>query len=80
MSRLALLALIVLCVVCLSQGSKDVCYLPIVEGNCSNRMSLWAFNITSRRCVRFYYSGCGGNANRFKYRLKCVFSCFKYRF
>ncbi|KAA0718319.1 Collagen alpha-4(VI) chain [Triplophysa tibetana] len=55
-----------------SEIKKDVCQFDYDEGRCSEYSVKWYFNIRSGECLRFWYSGCEGNANRFNTRKDCV--------
>ncbi|CDS43594.1 Kunitz protease inhibitor [Echinococcus multilocularis] len=77
MTKLALLALMLLCVASLSQGEEDICSLPIRVGICRFRISVWGFDSKKGHCVNFLYSGCMGNANRFVDRRTCERACLK---
>ncbi|KAL5965534.1 Kunitz-type serine protease inhibitor conotoxin [Taenia solium] len=77
MTKLILFALVVLCVVCFSQAKSDICKLPIVKGQCGSKIKAYGYNPSKGRCERFTYSGCGGNANRFKRKKDCKRICGK---
>ncbi|KAL4220846.1 Serine peptidase inhibitor [Mactra antiquata] len=56
------------------------CDLPIQSGNevvClySDYILSYGFNKVTCQCEEFFYSGCGGNANRFPTREKCEARC-----
>ncbi|UYV65745.1 PAPLN [Cordylochernes scorpioides] len=44
---------------------SDVCQLPRADGNCGEAIPSWFFDAVSGRCLEFFYTGCGGNLNRF---------------
>uniref|UniRef100_A0A3B4VH40 BPTI/Kunitz inhibitor domain-containing protein n=1 Tax=Seriola dumerili TaxID=41447 RepID=A0A3B4VH40_SERDU len=44
-------------------------------GSCRNYTLMWFFNSSRRRCSPFWYSGCGGNENRFKTQRECETVC-----
>ncbi|CDS43595.1 proteinase inhibitor I2 Kunitz metazoa [Echinococcus multilocularis] len=75
MTKLLLLALMLLCVVCLSQGRADICNLKIERGNCQSHIKVYGYNRKKGHCEHFIYSGCGGNANRFNDRSECKRVC-----
>ncbi|CDS43602.1 collagen alpha 3VI chain [Echinococcus multilocularis] len=75
MTMLALPALMLLCVASLIQGKSEYCKQPIVKGTCGSRLVSWAYNAATDRCVRFIYSGCGGNDNRFRTSAICKRAC-----
>uniref|UniRef100_A0A3B4VHG5 BPTI/Kunitz inhibitor domain-containing protein n=1 Tax=Seriola dumerili TaxID=41447 RepID=A0A3B4VHG5_SERDU len=50
------------------------CFSP-VAGSCRNYTLMWFFNSSRRRCSPFWYSGCGGNENRFKTQRECETVC-----
>lgn len=39
---------------------------------------MYRYDVQSSRCVKFTYSGCGGNANRFETRAMCEVACQRY--
>ncbi|CAG5865950.1 unnamed protein product [Menidia menidia] len=57
----------------------DICLSPVDRGTCDGAVKRFAYNPETRRCQLFYYSGCGGNNNRFLYRKHCVHKCIKSR-
>uniref|UniRef100_A0A3B4VE38 BPTI/Kunitz inhibitor domain-containing protein n=1 Tax=Seriola dumerili TaxID=41447 RepID=A0A3B4VE38_SERDU len=54
-----------------TQGGENVCSLRHEAGSCRNYTLMWFFNSSRRRCSPFWYSGCGGNENRFKTQREC---------
>ncbi|CDS43599.1 expressed protein [Echinococcus multilocularis] len=78
MTKLLLLALMLLCVVCLSQGRVNICNLPLEKGQCRSRVKVYGYNPRKGSCERFTYSGCGGNGNRFKHKRDCKRICGKF--
>ncbi|XP_060089490.1 kappaPI-actitoxin-Avd3d-like [Heteronotia binoei] len=55
--------------------AKGICRLPMVRGNCLALIPRWYYNWEARRCQRFEYGGCGGNANNFKTEEDCKKAC-----
>jgi hypothetical protein len=53
----------------------DYCALPSDQGNCTERLPRWFFNPSENKCMPFYYSGCGGNSNRFETQKACEADC-----
>uniref|UniRef100_A0A3B4X0D2 BPTI/Kunitz inhibitor domain-containing protein n=1 Tax=Seriola lalandi dorsalis TaxID=1841481 RepID=A0A3B4X0D2_SERLL len=53
----------------------DVCSLRHEAGGCRNYTLMWFFNSSRQRCSPFWYSGCGGNENRFKTQRECETVC-----
>uniref|UniRef100_A0A2H1WD78 SFRICE_039405 n=1 Tax=Spodoptera frugiperda TaxID=7108 RepID=A0A2H1WD78_SPOFR len=51
------------------------CAEPQEAGSCDNKEALWSFSVSENRCVPFYFSGCGGNNNRFPSREACEQTC-----
>ncbi|KAL5970429.1 Kunitz-type serine protease inhibitor 2 [Taenia solium] len=78
MAKVVLLALTLLWVASPNQGEEDVCSLPIEGGQCRGYVKSYGYNSAEDRCVRFVYTGCGGNPNRFKYKINCLRACVKY--
>ena len=56
----------------------DICSLPAVKGTCGQQVDMYRYDLESSQCVRFTYSGCGGNANRFETRAMCEIACHRY--
>ncbi|XP_020811194.1 papilin isoform X1 [Drosophila serrata] len=54
---------------------KDQCSLPKQTGDCSERLAKWHFSETEKRCLPFYYTGCGGNKNNFPTLESCEDHC-----
>ncbi|XP_041353663.1 papilin-like isoform X2 [Gigantopelta aegis] len=56
----------------------DPCKMSSDNGRCasgSNYTIWWYYDSEKAYCTRFYYGGCGGNANRFKNREDCENEC-----
>lgn len=51
------------------------CSLAQDVGNCTDVEAAWAFSQSENRCVPFYYTGCGGNENRFNSLYECEEDC-----
>ncbi|XP_017083163.2 papilin isoform X3 [Drosophila eugracilis] len=54
---------------------KDHCALPKQTGDCSEKLAKWYFSENEKRCVPFYYTGCGGNKNNFPSLESCEDHC-----
>lgn len=59
----------------LTLHDTEACALPQEAGNCTEKRPAWAFSSTENRCVPFYYTGCGGNDNRFDSERACGEAC-----
>ena len=55
--------------------AKRVCHLPMMSGPCDEKIASWHFDSRAKICRPFYFSGCGGNENRFESRAACEKSC-----
>ncbi|XP_078269670.1 collagen alpha-6(VI) chain-like [Rhinoraja longicauda] len=55
-------------------NNYDVCLLKQDEGLCHNYTIKWSYD-AKKGCARFWYGGCGGNANRFDTQQECKTSC-----
>eukprot|EP00106_Octopus_bimaculoides_P008128 XP_014775570.1 PREDICTED: papilin-like [Octopus bimaculoides] len=54
---------------------KDLCDLPRNTGRCLNVTRRWHFSKKENKCIRFAYTGCGGNANNFETEDECRKAC-----
>ncbi|CAH0716037.1 unnamed protein product, partial [Brenthis ino] len=54
---------------------RIICRLQFDFGSCDGYHPKWYFDITTRRCKGFSYSGCGGNLNRFATQQMCATMC-----
>uniref|UniRef100_A0A671X006 BPTI/Kunitz inhibitor domain-containing protein n=1 Tax=Sparus aurata TaxID=8175 RepID=A0A671X006_SPAAU len=52
-----------------------VCLLRQDTGGCQEYTEMWSFDNDRGRCTRFWYSGCGGNKNRFVTKKDCEKTC-----
>ncbi|KAM4580679.1 collagen alpha-6(VI) chain-like isoform 1-T2 [Odontesthes bonariensis] len=59
----------------LSSAPEDVCLLSKARGSCHEHMVMWFYDDRSATCLRFWYSGCGGNGNRFRTQKECEELC-----
>ncbi|XP_053183672.1 collagen alpha-6(VI) chain-like [Scomber japonicus] len=53
------------------------CLLRKDAGNCEKYTERWFFNSDVGQCSRFWYSGCGGNSNRFETQKACEKLCLR---
>ncbi|CAH8479804.1 unnamed protein product [Schistosoma turkestanicum] len=44
---------------------NKICLEPIESGPCRAAIEMFAFSVDQWRCIKFIYSGCQGNSNRF---------------
>lgn len=58
-----------------STNSINVCILPEEKGSCSSALDRYRYDSRLRSCVRFVWSGCGGNSNNFISKEKCENRC-----
>ena len=49
-----------------------------MRGDCGQQVAMYTYDSVSSSCVRFMYSGCHGNANRFETRAMCEVACERY--
>lgn len=56
----------------------DYCSLPKQTGDCSEKQPRWYYSETDKKCMPFYYTGCGGNKNKFPSLQSCEDHCPKY--
>ncbi|EYC29049.1 hypothetical protein Y032_0007g3561 [Ancylostoma ceylanicum] len=60
---------------CGSWRSTAVCSLPPEIGNCEASVSKWYYDKAKRTCTIMYWTGCGGNGNRFSSKEDCESLC-----
>uniref|UniRef100_A0A674HY55 BPTI/Kunitz inhibitor domain-containing protein n=1 Tax=Terrapene triunguis TaxID=2587831 RepID=A0A674HY55_9SAUR len=54
----------------------DPCFLGKNSGvKCTSYSLLWYYRVDTGSCDRFWYGGCGGNANRFNSEQDCIRVC-----
>ncbi|XP_004530678.1 papilin isoform X3 [Ceratitis capitata] len=56
---------------------KDYCSLPKQTGDCSEQHPRWYYSDVDKKCMPFYYTGCGGNKNNFPTQESCEDHCPK---
>ncbi|XP_036342960.1 LOW QUALITY PROTEIN: papilin-like [Rhagoletis pomonella] len=56
---------------------KDYCSLPKQPGDCSEQHARWHYSEADKKCMPFYYTGCGGNKNNFPSQESCEDHCPK---
>ena len=54
---------------------NNICGLEPETGLCEAYIPSYFYNVTSKRCERFIYGGCGGNDNRFSTMEQCQATC-----
>ncbi|XP_052756348.1 papilin isoform X3 [Galleria mellonella] len=54
---------------------KDICELPAEIGECADYRQNWYYDTAQKRCLQFYYGGCGGNENNFHSLEQCESRC-----
>ena len=58
-----------------SSGMVDVCRLPSDIGTCGDFISAFFYDPLFGQCLEFFWSGCGGNENRFETIEECENRC-----
>ncbi|XP_026139557.1 collagen alpha-6(VI) chain isoform X2 [Carassius auratus] len=56
---------------------NDACFMKQDVGPCSDYVLSWHFDIQQKKCIYFWYGGCGGNENRFKTQVECEALCVR---
>ncbi|KAJ7332275.1 hypothetical protein JRQ81_014455 [Phrynocephalus forsythii] len=54
---------------------EGICYLPVDTGICYASIPRYFFSQNSKKCEKFIYGGCGGNANNFRTLKQCRYTC-----
>jgi papilin len=49
--------------------------LPKESGECGEKHARWHFSQSDNKCMPFYYTGCGENANNYDSERECETSC-----
>jgi papilin len=60
-------------------GAGSICEEPQDYGTCEDNVLTYYYNTHTASCEGFYYSGCGGNGNRFTSLEQCERQCGEYR-
>ena len=53
----------------------NICELDPEVGHCEDEVLQYFYNVTAKKCEKFYYGGCGGNRNRFQTMHQCQTTC-----
>ncbi|XP_033028407.1 kunitz-type serine protease inhibitor bitisilin-3-like [Lacerta agilis] len=61
-----------------SGGYPSKCKIPTETGKCKGSFPRFYFDIRTRKCEEFVYSGCGGNANNFMNPVNCIWECERF--
>ncbi|KAK6752874.1 hypothetical protein RB195_003961 [Necator americanus] len=56
-------------------GITDPCLEERSTGPCRALMIRWGFDQDSKKCIPFFYGGCGGNRNNFETEKECKERC-----
>ena len=56
---------------------NELCTYEAKKGKCSMHITKFFYNVQTKECEFFVYSGCGGNANNFLSVLECEQRCKK---
>uniref|UniRef100_A0A672LDJ7 BPTI/Kunitz inhibitor domain-containing protein n=1 Tax=Sinocyclocheilus grahami TaxID=75366 RepID=A0A672LDJ7_SINGR len=48
---------------------------PLQSGACGSYLSRWYYSQQTKKCMHFWYGGCGGNENRFLTEDECFRQC-----
>jgi hypothetical protein len=57
------------------ERSRYACLLPLAPGHCKSYQTKWYYNRDSNKCEIFYFTGCGGNGNKFETWEQCAATC-----
>ncbi|XP_047041249.1 uncharacterized protein LOC124645478 [Helicoverpa zea] len=56
-------------------GQETLCQYAPRKGTCKEWIRTWGYNKFIGDCEIYYYTGCGGNRNAFKYYVHCAAKC-----
>jgi len=59
------------------RGRCRDCKSPKEIGSCKASIKRWFFNTSEKKCEPFYYGGCGGNNNNYRFEKACKKACEK---
>ncbi|XP_023347715.1 uncharacterized protein LOC111716477 isoform X2 [Eurytemora carolleeae] len=62
-----------------TKHTMNDCSAQKEEGDCKGMFSRYYYNSRVRTCIQFFWSGCGGNSNRFLTEEECKSSCLSSR-
>lgn len=54
-----------------------MCELPVKPGACRASIIRWYYNTNRKKCLKFTYGGCDGNANNFRTKSSCRNTCMR---
>nr|CAD2164986.1 unnamed protein product [Meloidogyne enterolobii] len=57
--------------------NPSICSQPLNKGNCGEALQRYFYDSESDRCRTFYFTGCGGNENKFETLIDCERICKK---
>lgn len=57
------------------RGAENLCSLPEDQGDCDDTLDRYRWSTELGECVKFTWSGCGGNNNNFVSKEKCNNRC-----
>lgn len=57
------------------QLTLERCVYVVNPGPCRELIKMYAYDLYENQCKTFFYSGCGGNPNRFKTLSECRVAC-----
>lgn len=57
------------------ERNSGPCFMDPIGGECQDYILKWYYNKEEQACQQFWYSSCGGNANRFETKEECEHWC-----
>uniref|UniRef100_A0A915NY52 BPTI/Kunitz inhibitor domain-containing protein n=1 Tax=Meloidogyne floridensis TaxID=298350 RepID=A0A915NY52_9BILA len=57
--------------------NPSICSQPLNKGNCGEALQRYFYDSEGDRCRTFYFTGCGGNENKFETLIDCERICKK---
>ncbi|XP_059058858.1 trypsin inhibitor-like [Achroia grisella] len=75
MGRVICFFLLAVSIYCVTVSAEDICSLELRSGLCFGYMPRYGYNVTTKKCEEFIYTGCNRNENNFETLEECQKRC-----